>query len=772
MFITDLISKITNFRVKVGDKLNTLKSQIGQLNLLTTNDKTSLVGAVNEVNSLLPTVEEFTNTLKKNESNTVTEDFEIVNDSSTFKIEPYTFVIRGELEDISNIRLCADDGIAVQYTMNNGDYFTSAVGGIKGQSGYYWSLLTPSTGDSRMLMPITGITGRVLTTGTKVGATTYYANNQGVIELPEDSEFVKNGKGWSLKYRVDNQSFYGVIGDKAIDVSYTPSANTNVNFPYGAIGMYSFTAGYKNSVLGLGSTVLGTSNSSSGQTNHIISYRSIITEDKGIVNKSKYSNGIFAGELNQINNSIHSVILGGSENSIEGEAEPRTNSSYNSKNAIIGGYKNKIISANGTNKQSYGSVIFGGENNIAQGYYNMIAGYGNHAVTLGETLVGIYGTIQNTSLSGFDFIDNSRIFNVGVGFSTTNDNIRRQDGLSVFRNGLVTAPTASNSNIENNPKAVTTKEFVDNKISNFSLPTNWTNSSQRFSGLPNKTLDSTYKRILVLDENGNAGYNTDLGGLVPVVVNNRTSYVLKTRFDRSDLFNPNIGESSIEIVTAQYQYEPEKSGVTGRNSVGIGNHTIVGTDNSVALGENAIIRKDPNKPRSVSNISILGKITGDSSVSIGHTSYTVGDRNIAIGYSARVGYAGSPVNDSIVIGNNRNEFASSATVVGRGLNGDSAYGCSTLGINNQVINGNKTSWVTTDPVFMIGNGETSLAPSNALVILKNGLTTLPSVTNTLIDANNKAVITKEYLDIRIPKPPTTGEYVLKSVDGVVSWVLS
>ena len=49
-FITDLINKITNFRVKVGDKLNTLKNQIGQLNSLTTNDKTSLVEAVNEVN--------------------------------------------------------------------------------------------------------------------------------------------------------------------------------------------------------------------------------------------------------------------------------------------------------------------------------------------------------------------------------------------------------------------------------------------------------------------------------------------------------------------------------------------------------------------------------------------------------------------------------------------------------------------------------------------------------------------------------------------------
>ena len=51
-FITDLINKITNLRIKIGDKLNILKSQIGQLNSLTTNDKTSLVGAVNEVNNI------------------------------------------------------------------------------------------------------------------------------------------------------------------------------------------------------------------------------------------------------------------------------------------------------------------------------------------------------------------------------------------------------------------------------------------------------------------------------------------------------------------------------------------------------------------------------------------------------------------------------------------------------------------------------------------------------------------------------------------------
>ena len=57
-----------------------------------------------------------------------------------------------------------------------------------------------------------------------------------------------------------------------------------------------------------------------------------------------------------------------------------------------------------------------------------------------------------------------------------------------------------------------------------------------------------------------------------------------------------------------------------------------------------------------------------------------------------------------------------------------------------------------DRLFNIGNG--SLAtPSNALTILKNGLTTLPSVTNGLItgDTSGKAIVTKEFTDATYAK---------------------
>ena len=51
-WINRLISEINETVLSIISKLNILKSQIGQLNSLTTNDKTSLVVAVNEVNNI------------------------------------------------------------------------------------------------------------------------------------------------------------------------------------------------------------------------------------------------------------------------------------------------------------------------------------------------------------------------------------------------------------------------------------------------------------------------------------------------------------------------------------------------------------------------------------------------------------------------------------------------------------------------------------------------------------------------------------------------
>ena len=137
----------------------------------------------------LPSTAEFANTLKKDEENVVTENFEITNGIGTMRVGDSS-AIHGEIVGQSKIYLGGDDGYAIYYTMDGTGNFSANVSGIEGNSSTsYWSLLNYDDGVSKMKMPTTGSTGRVLTTGAKIGTTTYYANTQGVIELPTVAEW-------------------------------------------------------------------------------------------------------------------------------------------------------------------------------------------------------------------------------------------------------------------------------------------------------------------------------------------------------------------------------------------------------------------------------------------------------------------------------------------------------------------------------------------------------------------------------------------------------
>lgn len=76
-----------------------------------------------------------------------------------------------------------------------------------------------------------------------------------------------------------------------------------------------------------------------------------------------------------------------------------------------------------------------------------------------------------------------------------------------------------------------------------------------------------------------------------------------------------------------------------------------------------------------------------------------------------------------------------------------SYGETSIGHFGTNALGSATTIVATDRLFNIGNGLSLGSPSNAFTIIKNGLATLPSVTNALITAEptGKAVVTKEYL---------------------------
>lgn len=75
---------------------------------------------------------------------------------------------------------------------------------------------------------------------------------------------------------------------------------------------------------------------------------------------------------------------------------------------------------------------------------------------------------------------------------------------------------------------------------------------------------------------------------------------------------------------------------------------------------------------------------------------------------------------SMTIGVSNTVSGDMSFALGIGLNSNS-YGCLTLGRYNK-NNGayNPTNWTNTDPIIIIGNGTSSVARNNAMVVLKNG----------------------------------------------------
>ncbi|MCF6223681.1 MAG: DUF1566 domain-containing protein [Flavobacteriaceae bacterium] len=98
-----------------------------------------------------------------------------------------------------------------------------------------------------------------------------------------------------------------------------------------------------------------------------------------------------------------------------------------------------------------------------------------------------------------------------------------------------------------------------------------------------------------------------------------------------------------------------------------------------------------------------------------------------------------------------------------------SYAQISLGINNTEAVGKPASFEPSDRLFVIGNGVDSSSRSDAMVVLKDGTITAPSLTNELINkAGSKALTTKEYIDNMLqPKTYAIGDFAL---GGVVFWV--
>ncbi len=149
---------------------------------------------------------------------------------------------------------------------------------------------------------------------------------------------------------------------------------------------------------------------------------------------------------------------------------------------------------------------------------------------------------------------------------------------------------------------------------------------------------------------------------------------------------------------------------SGGYSTAIGESTIASGNNSTAMGYLTTA--------SASYSTAMGYLTtasGGYSTAMGNTTTASGSPSTAMGYLTT---ASASYSTAMGFGTTASGIASTAMGVSTVSR---PYGSLVIGrFNDSIITSNPTTWVSTDPVFIIGNGTSTNIRSNAMVVLKNG----------------------------------------------------
>lgn len=216
-----------------------------------------------------------------------------------------------------------------------------------------------------------------------------------------------------------------------------------------------------------------------------------------------------------------------------------------------------------------------------------------------------------------------------------------------------------------------------------------------------------------------------------------------------------IGTYSYDFSDALIGANNDTDGQTSQNGVhpqelygALGNYTFTKGYNVSAQGIGDSIFGKYNHSTTQSNYSFL----------TGKNNYNNSKYNFLSGSFNQIN--NNTLGNSAVFGQGNYVFGSAGLTAGAALINKS-FGTTVLGqANLDYTNTSDTVNDLTTPLFIIGNGTvvtssgrwSTSSRSDALKLLKNGLLTLPSVTNALItaDVTGKAAISKEYLESVLP----------------------
>ncbi len=335
---------------------------------------------------------------------------------------------------------------------------------------------------------------------------------------------------------------------------------------------------------------------------------------------------------------------------------------------------------------------------------------GNHSVAMGydTKAKGITSVaIGNSSAATADYAvalggvaKASGIRSVAIGAGTTASNnwsiaigsYSTASGLYATALGHVnTAEGNYSTALGENTTAYSGSEVVVGSFNSTYTPANKTgwNVTDRLFVIGNGTVSVPHNAITVL-KNGNTGIGIDIPTALLHVNGTGTgdgNVLFNGNYKSSNPGNPPASGSGTRMMWYPDKAAFRAGSITGnhwdKDSIGL---------NSVSMGYNS-------------------KAVGLNAFAFGRESKAWGERSFAFGdYAYAVG------NGSVALGTDSRANGVLSVSVGN-TNADSYYS-TTVGVNN-VGGGSKTTWVATDPLFEIGNSQSSVSPKNALTILKN-----------------------------------------------------
>lgn len=386
--------------------------------------------------------------------------------------------------------------------------------------------------------------------------------------------------------------------------------------------------------------------------------------------------------------------------------------STNSNNSLpVGGYSSAIGLSNmitSGNLQHISATVFG--SNFASGYGNNIQ-LSDHSISMG---------VSNSLLRQ----DGS--FAVGWYNSISSSTAGSANFLAGYDNSSIGIDNSGNILLGNNNTANGYDSWIlgaghvgmDMTVSLGMFSSNVTNAALIVGTGTSPTLRNNG---LVVMKNGQVVVpgSMTVGGS-PVV----TNAFLTTNNYLTKAYGPNASAASVATLAIG-----QNALASGERAIAIGNDSKAQDFSTVGIGWDAEANAYGSTAIGMSTTAdgadsvVIGRLAKsfpwcDRSVALGYRAWANGSRTTSVGYSTEAkGYESTALGSHTLANGNYSLAVGWATI-------SNSLGTMAIGSHNIGIAGNNSSWIETDSVFELGNGQDGNARSNAITTLKNGQSTL------------------------------------------------